>query len=76
MDPNFIALIGDTVAPEEVGTAVGLMETCGGVAAMISNLVVGPVVDHYSSTPVFLASAVFYPLAWSILAVREGERHA
>jgi ACS family hexuronate transporter-like MFS transporter len=67
---NFMTLIGDTVAPEEVGTAVGLTGSCGGIAGMISNLVVGPVVDHYSFTPVFLASAALYPLAWLILAVR------
>ena len=30
---NFITLIGDTVAPEEVGTAVGLTGTAGGIAA-------------------------------------------
>jgi ACS family hexuronate transporter-like MFS transporter len=73
---NFITLIGDTVASEEVGTAVGLTGTCGGIAGMISNLVVGTVVDHYSFTPVFLASAVLYPLAWLILAVRKGEQYA
>jgi ACS family hexuronate transporter-like MFS transporter len=73
---NFITLIGDTVAPEEVGTAVGLTGACGGVAGMISNLVVGSVVDQYSFTPVFLASAALYPLAWLILAVRKGGRHA
>ena len=67
---NFITLIADTVAPSEVGTAVGLTGTCGGVAGMLSNLVVGPTVDHYSFTPVFLASAVLYPLAWLVLASR------
>ncbi len=73
---NFITLIGDTVAPGEVATAVGLTGTCGGVAGMLSNLVVGPVVDHYSFTPVFLVSAVVYPAAWLILAARGrgGER--
>jgi len=65
---NFITLISDTVAPSEVGTAVGLTGTCGGVAGMLSNLVVGPTVDHYSFTPVFLVSAVLYPLAWLVLA--------
>ena len=67
---NFITLIADTVAPSEVGTAVGLTGTCGGVAGMLSTLVVGPVVDRYSFTPVFLASAVVYPMAWLVLAFR------
>jgi ACS family hexuronate transporter-like MFS transporter len=67
---NFITLIGDTVAPEEVGTAVGLTGTSGGIAGMLSNLVVGPVVDATGFTPVFVVSAVLYPLAWVILASR------
>jgi MFS transporter, ACS family, hexuronate transporter len=65
---NFITLIGDTVAQEQVGTAVGLTGTAGGIAGMLSSLVVGPVVDAYSFTPVFLVTAVLYPAAWLILA--------
>jgi ACS family hexuronate transporter-like MFS transporter len=67
---NFITLIGDTVAPGEVGAAVGLTGTCGGLAGMISNLIVGPVVDRFSFTPVFLVSALLYPAAWIVLAAR------
>lgn len=67
---NFITLVGDTVAPEEVGAAVGLTGTCGGVAGMISSLVVGPVVDQYSFAPVFLASSLLYPAAWLILTIK------
>ncbi len=67
---NYITLIADTVDSTEVGTAVGLTGTCGGVAGMLSNLVVGPVVDSYSFTPIFLASAILYPLAWLVLASR------
>jgi ACS family hexuronate transporter-like MFS transporter len=66
---NFITLIGDTVAQEEVGTAVGLTGTAGGIAGMLSSLIVGPVVDAYSFTPVFLVTALLYPAAWLILAV-------
>ena len=67
---NFITLIADTVAPAEVGTAVGLTGTFGGVAGMLSNLAVGPIVDQYSFTPVFLASALLYPIAWLVLTSR------
>jgi ACS family hexuronate transporter-like MFS transporter len=67
---NFITLIGDTVAPNEVATAVGLTGTCGGIAGMLSNLVVGPVVDEAGFAPVFLVSAVLYPTAWLIIAAR------
>jgi ACS family hexuronate transporter-like MFS transporter len=65
---NFITLIGDTVAPDEIGSAVGLTGTCGGIAGMLSNLIVGPVVDHAGFGPVFLVSAVLYPAAWLIVA--------
>jgi ACS family hexuronate transporter-like MFS transporter len=64
---NFITLIGDTVTSGEVGTAVGLTGTSGGIAGMLSSLLVGPVVDHFSFTPVFLASALLYPAAWLVL---------
>jgi ACS family hexuronate transporter-like MFS transporter len=65
---NFITLIGDTVAKEEIGTSVGLTGTSGGIAGMISSLAVGPVADHFSFAPVFLASALLYPAAWLVLA--------
>jgi ACS family hexuronate transporter-like MFS transporter len=65
---NFITLIGDTVSSDKVGTAVGLTGTAGGIAGMLSSLAVGPVVDHFSFTPVFTVSALLYPTAWLILA--------
>ena len=69
---NYMTLVGETVAPHEVATTVGLTGTCGGIAGMLSNLVIGPVVDHHSFGPVFLASALVYPIAWLIL--RGGRR--
>jgi ACS family hexuronate transporter-like MFS transporter len=67
---NFMTLVGDTVDSRDVATTVGLTGFCGGVAGMLSNLVIGPVVDNYSFTPIFLASAVVYPIAWLILSGR------
>lgn len=67
---NYMTLVGETVAPHEVGTTVGLTGLCGGIAGMIANLIVGPVVDAYSFAPVFLASALLYPAAWLVLAAR------
>jgi ACS family hexuronate transporter-like MFS transporter len=67
---NFMTLIGDTVESRDVATTVGLTGFCGGIAGMLSNLVIGPVVDNFSFTPIFLASAVVYPLAWLILSGR------
>lgn len=69
---NFMTLIGETVAADDVATTVGLTGMCGGIAGMLSNLVIGPVVDNYSFGPIFLASAVVYPIAWLIL--RGGRR--
>jgi ACS family hexuronate transporter-like MFS transporter len=64
---NFMTLVGETVAPHEIATTVGLTGMCGGIAGMLSNLVIGPVVDAQGFAPIFLASAVVYPLAWLIL---------
>ena len=64
---NYMTLVGETVAQNEIATTVGLTGMCGGIAGMASNLVIGPVVDHYSFSPIFLASAVVYPLAWIII---------
>ena len=44
-----------------------LTGTAGGVAGMLSNLITGPVVDRYSFTPVFVATALVYPAAWLVL---------
>ena len=71
---NFMTLVGETVASDEIATTVGLTGMCGGIAGMLSNLVIGPVVDKYSFGPIFLASAVVYPVAWLIL--RSGRRPA
>ncbi|MCC6165556.1 MAG: MFS transporter [Acidobacteria bacterium] len=65
---NFITLITDTVESGAVATAVGLTGMAGGVAAMLSNLITGPVVDRFGFAPVFLISAVVYPIAWLVIA--------
>ncbi len=65
---NYITHIGDTVETSAVGTAVGLTGTAGGVAGMLSSLVTGSVVDSFGFAPLFLVTAVLYPVAWTILA--------
>lgn len=69
---NFMTLVGETVAPHEIATTVGLTGMCGGIAGMLSQLAIGPIVDAQGFTPVFLASAVVYPIAW--LLIRTGPR--
>lgn len=65
---NFLALLSDHTPPSSLGTAVGLTGTVGGTAGMLSSLAIGPVVDHFSFTPVFAASGIVYPLAFLVLS--------
>jgi MFS transporter, ACS family, hexuronate transporter len=69
---NYMALIGDTVLPRQVGTTVGLSGACGGIAGMLSSLIIGPVIDRVSFAPVFFVSMLLYPLAW--IVIRAGMR--
>ena len=64
---NFLAHISDQLPATSIATVVGLSGTVGGCAGMLANLVIGPAVDHYSFTPVFITSAVLYPLAALVL---------
>jgi ACS family hexuronate transporter-like MFS transporter len=66
---NFLAHISDQYPSSVIATVVGLSGTVGGSAGMLANLIVGPVVDHYSFTPAFVTSAVLYPLAFLVLWV-------
>lgn len=71
---NFLGLLSDTFPCSVIATVTGLSGTAGGIAGIISNLIVGPVIDRYSFTPAFAASGVCYPLALLVLAV--GTRRA
>lgn len=64
---NFLATISDHFPARVIATVVGLSGTVGGGAGMLANLAIGPVVDHYSFTPLFMTSAVLYPLALLVL---------
>ena len=64
---NYIALISDTVPSQQVATTVGLSGTCGGMAAILSSLTIGLIVDRFSFRPVFIVSALLYPLAWIVI---------
>jgi ACS family hexuronate transporter-like MFS transporter len=67
---NFLSLVSDLFPTRQNASIVGLTGMVGGVAGMISTLVIGPVADRYSFVPVFLVSGVIYPLAY--LLVRKG----
>ena len=66
---NYLAHISDHLPASAMATVVGLSGTVGGCAGMLANLAVGSVVDHYSFTPIFITSAVLYPLAALVLLV-------
>ncbi len=64
---NFLGLLSDLFPSRAIATVTGLTGTAGGTAGMISNLIVGPVVDRFSFMPVFATSAFLYPLALVVL---------
>jgi ACS family hexuronate transporter-like MFS transporter len=67
---NFMALIGDTVESRDVATTVGLTGTCGGDRRHALQPRHRPRGRSLLLHPIFLASAVVYPLAWLILSGR------
>lgn len=68
---NFLAHISDQFPAKTIATVVGLSGTVGGAAGFIASLIIGPVVDHYSFTPVFITAAVLYPAALVVLVLRK-----
>ncbi|MCX6901045.1 MAG: MFS transporter [Verrucomicrobia bacterium] len=74
---NFLAHISDQFPSSVIATVVGLSGTVGGIAATIANLGTGPVVDAFGFAPIFIFTAVLYPLAALILlAGRRPEQKA
>ena len=64
---NYLSLVADLFPVQQTATAVGLTGMVGGIAGMISTLVIGPVADRFSFAPVFLVSGIVYPLAWLLV---------
>ena len=71
---NFLGLLSDLFPSEAIATVTGLTGTAGGTGGMLSNLVVGRVVDQYSFAPVFAVSGVLYPLALVLLLAASRRR--
>ena len=61
---NYLSLVADLFPAQENASIVGLTGMVGGVAGMLSTLIIGPTVDHYSFLPVFAVSGVVYPIAF------------
>ena len=64
---NYLSLITDLFPARQNATVVGLTGMVGGVAGMISTLVIGPVADHFSFMPIFFVSGILYPFAYLLL---------
>jgi ACS family hexuronate transporter-like MFS transporter len=64
---NYLSLISDYFPARVLATIVGLSGTVGGCAGILANLGTGPVVDAHGFTPVFIGTAVLYPLALLVL---------
>jgi len=64
---NYLSLVADLFPAQQNATVVGLTGMVGGIAGMISTLIIGPVADRYSFVPVFLVSGIVYPIAYLIV---------
>jgi ACS family hexuronate transporter-like MFS transporter len=74
---NYLALAGDLFPQEQNASVVGLTGMIGGIGGMVSTLVVGPTIDHFSFFPVFVVSGVLYPLAYLCIRIAmRGHRQA
>ncbi|MPZ20387.1 MAG: MFS transporter [Luteitalea sp.] len=70
---NFMTMIGDLFPSRTVATVVGMTGTAGGVGGFLTSLLIGNVVERISFTPVFIATAVIYPICALVLflAIRD-----
>ena len=61
---NVETLPTDIFPAERVAAGVGLCGLLGTLGGVVFTAVTGYVVQHYSYTPIWIASAVMYPLGW------------
>lgn len=71
---NYLSILSDLFSMEMTATVVGLTGMVGGIAGMLSTLVIGPVADRYSFAPVFAVSGVVYPTAYLLVRRAIGSR--
>jgi ACS family hexuronate transporter-like MFS transporter len=66
---NYLSLLTSIFPAEQTASIVGLTGMVGGISGMLSTLVIGPVVDRFSFTPVFAVSGIVYPLAYLLIRI-------
>lgn len=73
---NYLSLVNDLFPEDQNASIVGLTGMVGGIAGMISTLIIGPTVDRFSFGPVFVVSGVVYPCAFLLvrLAISAAQR--
>jgi MFS transporter, ACS family, hexuronate transporter len=63
---NYITSIADVFGDKGTATVVGLSGTAGAVSSLVINPLIGLIVQHYSYSPLWLATGVLYPIAFII----------
>jgi ACS family hexuronate transporter-like MFS transporter len=64
---NFLSLVADLFPAQLNGTVVGLTGMVGGIGGMLSTLLIGITVDHFSFVPVFVVSGLAYLAAYVLV---------
>jgi MFS transporter, ACS family, hexuronate transporter len=64
---NYLGLLSDSFPVKRLATVTGLSGTAGGIGGMISSLVIGLALEHFSFRPVFAMVSVVYPIALLLL---------
>jgi ACS family hexuronate transporter-like MFS transporter len=64
---NFLSLLIDLFPAQQNGTVVGLTGMVGGIGGMLSTLLIGITVDHFSFVPVFAVSGMTYLAAYILI---------
>jgi ACS family hexuronate transporter-like MFS transporter len=63
---NYITAISDMFGQKATSTVVGLSGTAGAVSGLVLNPLMGVVIQQYSYRPLWIASGLLYPLAFTL----------
>ena len=66
---NYITSISEMFGQKATSTVVGLSGTAGAIAGLLLNPLMGVIIQQYSYRPLWIASGLLYPLAFSLLII-------
>lgn len=69
---NYVTVISDLFGARSVSTVMGFTGAIGGIGGYLATLVTGPVVEHFSFLPIWIASGCMYPLGLAVLFLTIG----